>query len=145
MSLFDEVREIVRKKNSDLQEISQRIFAKAKPYIIEAANDRRQYVDINISGEEIVISRELERSLLKAGLQGFTIKLYSGISCRTEGLATHLRVSIPTEQKVTLLTEQHGDNLKKINLEKIEIIEIYTKTPNVLIKTPNRNKENHGD
>ena len=145
MSLFDEVREIVRKKNSDLQEISQRIFAKAKPYIIEAANDRQQYVDINISGEKIVISRELERSLLKAGLQGFTIKLYSGSFSITEGLATHLRVSIPTEQKVTLLTKQHGDNLEKINLDKIEFIELYTKTPDVLIKTPNRNKENHGD
>jgi len=102
MDLFDEVVEIVRKKNSDLQEISQRIFVKAKPYIIEAANDRQQYVDIDISSEEIVISRELEKLLLKAGLQGFTIRLYSGSFHITEGLATHLRVSIPT---VFLLAE----------------------------------------
>jgi hypothetical protein len=91
--LFDEVLQIVKKQDDDMLDIARRIVAKAKPYIIEAAKVREQYVDIDISEEKLTMDQESAwgSHLLKGGLQGFTIRLTGN----EHGLVTDLRVTIP--------------------------------------------------
>jgi len=95
--LFDEVLQIVKKQDDDMLDIARRIVAKAKPYIIEAAKVREQYVDIDISEEKLTMDHGASqesawgRCLLKGGLQGFTIRLTGN----ERGLVTDLRVTIP--------------------------------------------------
>lgn len=99
MELFDEVLQIVKKKNDDMLDIARRIVAKAKPYIIEAANRREQYVDIDISEEKLTMDQESAwgRHLLKGGLQGFTIRLTGN----ERGVVTYLRVIVPDVGQLT--------------------------------------------
>lgn len=101
MELFDEVLQIVKKQDDDMLDIARRIVAKAKPYIIEAAKVREQYVDIDISEEKLTMDQESTwgRRLLEGGLQGFTIRLTGN----ERGLVTDLRVTIPSQRLRTIL------------------------------------------